>query len=99
MPFKKNKPSKEKGRLKELVNTSDVAKKAYDEFGAYYEFRKKLVSARKNEKITQKELGESTKLSQQAISRIETGGTNVTIETLIKYLDGIGYELVIKKHS
>ena len=97
MPFKRNNPTKEKERLQELINESKEAKQAYDEFDAYYAFRKSLIQARKEEKVTQKELGEITNLSQQAISRIETGGTNVTIETLMKYLSGIGYSLEIKK--
>lgn len=63
------------------------------------EFRKMLSEARKQEHITQQELSSRTGLSQQAISRIErvneTGG--FTFRTLFKYLDGIGYDLSLKK--
>ncbi|MCL2386049.1 MAG: helix-turn-helix domain-containing protein [Defluviitaleaceae bacterium] len=57
------------------------------------ELRNRLVEFRKSQKITQKELETRTGLTQQAISRFETGiGGN--IKTILKYADGIGCNLV-----
>lgn len=95
MPFVKNNPKKEKARLKKLIETSSDAKKAAEEFDKVYEFRRSLILARRSRKLTQKQLGEITGLTQQSISRIETGSYNTTIENLIKYINGIGYDLKI----
>jgi len=48
----------------------------------------RLVEIRKNKNITQKELESRTGLSQQAISRFETG-SGVNLSTIIKYAEGI----------
>lgn len=57
------------------------------------ELRNRLVEFRKSQNITQKELESRTGLTQQAISRFETGlGGN--IKTILKYADGIGCNLV-----
>lgn len=59
------------------------------------EFRQRLVEARKQSGMTQKDLQEKTGLSQQAISRIETGEISSSIKNLMRYLNGIGYELTV----
>lgn len=45
-----------------------------------------LVNARKNSKITQKEIADKTGMSQQAVDRMEKYGYNPTVKNLIKYL-------------
>ena len=97
MPFTKRNSKQEETKLKELVTKSPSAKKASDTFQNDYDFRMMLVNIRKKEKITQKELSDITGLSQQMISRLETGTTDPTLRTLSKYLDGIGYNLKITK--
>lgn len=62
-----------------------------------YDFRMMLVKARNKENITQKELSDITGLSQQMISRVETGITDTTLKTLSKYLSGIGYSIKLTK--
>lgn len=51
---------------------------------------------RKAENLTQSDVAKATGLSQQAVSRIEKG-TGATINSLIKYLSGIGYGIQFKK--
>ena len=97
MPFVERDSKKEKKRIKELISTSEEARIAHEEFEAQYNLRKALVMARKNEKITQKQLSEITGLTQQSISRIETGSSNTTLENLTKYLRGIGYSIELNK--
>ena len=60
-----------------------------------YEFRAKLAETRHNKKYSQKEIGEKTGLSQQAISRIETGAYSTSLSSIMKYLDALGYTLDI----
>lgn len=97
MPFKKRNSKKEKKILDDLVKTNNSARAASIEYDAIYNFRSLLIKARKNNDISQVELSKITGLSQQSISRIETGAYNTTLESLFKYLNGIGYSLTIKK--
>jgi DNA-binding XRE family transcriptional regulator len=57
------------------------------------ELRTRLVDVRKSMNISQTELEARTGLSQQAISRFETGSGG-NIKTILKYADGIGCRLV-----
>jgi len=97
MGFKQANLKEEKKALNKLIKSDPKAKKAYEEFINVYNFRKSLVLARKKQNITQKDLSKKTGLSQQVISRIETGSTDTTLTTLCKYLKGIGCGLDITK--
>lgn len=98
MPFVEANRKKENARLKKLLNDPQC-KKIADEFDSEYEFRKELCEARKKEKISQKQLSEMIGMSQQMISRIETGWTDTTVGTLLRYLNGIGYSLSVVKNN
>lgn len=52
---------------------------------------------RKENSLTQKQLAVILGIDQQGVSRIEKGGINVGEENLLKYIDKLGYELVVKK--
>ena len=52
--------------------------------------------ARKNKKMTQKELGEITGLTQPAIARLESGQAGATLETKMKVLIPLGYTLKVE---
>ena len=97
MPFKKRDAEREEKELQELIDNYEDVRRTIAEYEADVAFRKALIAARKAEDITQSGLSRKTGLSQQAISRIETGSGNTTIQTLIKYLRGIGYELQLKR--
>lgn len=94
--MKKSSKRNEEKILKELLKDSK-AKKAYEAFDDEYNVRMMLIKARKKENITQKELSDITGLSQQMISRVETGSTDTTLKTLMKYLKGIGYDIRLSK--
>jgi DNA-binding XRE family transcriptional regulator len=55
----------------------------------------KLIEARKEKNITQKELAKATGVSQQAISRLELEKHIPKMDTFIKILDGLDLELTI----
>ena len=96
MPFVKADIEKEKEALDQLIAADIDAKKAHDEFLARIALQKQLVELRKAENLTQSDIAEASGLSQQAVSRLETG-TGATIGSLIKYINSIGYTLIIKK--
>lgn len=98
MPFIRRNAEKENRMLEELLKTPK-GKQAAIEFEEEIKFRELLYNARKNETLSQKQLSELTGLSQQMISRIETGWTDTKVGTLLKYLNGIGYSLKIVKNK
>ena len=75
-------------------------RKAWDESRAEYRLIEELISLRKKEKITQKELAALTGNKQQVISRIERKESIPTIRMFSHILDVLGYELqIVKKKS
>jgi DNA-binding XRE family transcriptional regulator len=96
MAFTKANISKEKKELEQLIASSEDARKTYDDFQTRINLQKELIAMRKAENLTQSDVAKATGLSQQAVSRIEKG-TGATINSLIKYLSGIGYGIQFKK--
>lgn len=96
MAFTKANISKEKKELEQLIASNEDARKTYDDFQARINLQKELIAMRKAENLTQSDVAKVTGLSQQAVSRIEKG-TGATINSLIKYLSGIGYGIQFKK--
>ena len=98
MPFVEVNMVEERKKLQELMGSSPEAKKAIDDFDKEYEFRRKLVLAREEAGLTQKQLQEISGLDQRAISRMETDEKiSPSIRTLMKYLNALGYTLDIVK--
>lgn len=57
---------------------------------------RQLAEARKSADLTQPELAEQTGLQQADISRIEHGLGNPTRDTLLKLVDALGMEIVLR---
>ena len=75
-------------------------RKAWDESRAEYKLIGEMISLRKKENITQKELASLTGNKQQVISRIERKESIPTIRAFSHMLDALGYELqIVKKKS
>ena len=98
MPFIERDAKQEEKILEELIKNPE-GKKAHEEFETEYNFRKSLYNARKSQEMSQKQLSDITGLSQQMISRIETGWCDTKVGTLLKYLNGIGYSLKVVKNK
>ena len=96
MAFIKADLDKELEKLNELVNDNEDAKKAYEAFQKRIALQEQLIQIRKAENMTQTDVANAAGLSQQAVSRIEKG-SGATINSLIKYLTGIGYCIQFKK--
>lgn len=96
MAFVKADLDREQEELTKLVNENEDARKAYEEFQTKIALQQQLIKMRKAENMTQTDVAIASGLSQQAVSRIEKG-TGATINSLIKYLRGIGYSIQFKK--
>ena len=92
----KSDSQKEKKIVEKLMSSDDELKKQHELFQAEMAFKQEIINARKSLCLTQKDVSRMTGLSQQAVSRMENGKSG-TIETIIKYLNSIGYTLTIKK--
>ena len=97
MAFIKADIEKEKKELEQLIENDESARKAYEDFQTRIELQRQLVSKRKAENMTQSDVARASGLSQQAVSRIEKG-SGATINSLIKYLRGIGYSVELRKN-
>ncbi len=96
MAFVKADLAKEKEELEQLILESEDAQKAMEEFRARIALQQQLIQMRKAEHMMQQDVAKASGLSQQAVSRIENGA-GATIQSLIKYLAGIGYGIELKK--
>ena len=79
------------------INTSDFSDSEEDlpRDDVYKEIQQLIVSERKNQKVTQKELAHRTGLSQANISNIENGVTRPTIDSLQKIAEALGKRLLV----
>ena len=98
MPFVEADMEQEAMELQAMIDSNPEVKKHIEEFDKEYEFRKKLVLARKEAGLTQKELENLSGLDQRAISRMEADDKiSPSVKTIMKYLGALGYELDIVK--
>lgn len=98
MPFIEANIKEERKMLNKMIVTDPEVKAYIDDFDKEFEFRKKLVIARQEAGLTQKELQDISGLDQRAISRMETDEKiSPSIKTLMRYLGAMGYQLDIVK--
>ena len=64
-------------------------KKEWEDSECEYDLVKSLVAARKECRMTQKELAEKTGINQADISKIETGNANPALSTLKRLAEGM----------
>jgi len=82
--------------MQELIDSDPELAQFAEEWDREYEFRRKLVLARTEAGLTQKELSELSGLDQRAISRVEkSADVSPNLKTLIKYLNALGLTLDI----
>ena len=87
--------------LKKEVVSDLVLKKQYEIQMEIYNIAKCLKKIRKEKKLTQKDIANKTGLSQQMVSKIESYNGNPSIESFVKYCNGIGINLleIFSKYS
>lgn len=88
-------------KLKEEVITDPLLQKQYETEKEIYNIAKCLKKIRKEKKLTQKDIANKTGLSQQMVSKIESYNGNLSIESFVKYCNGIGINLleIFSKYS
>ena len=95
--------TKEKYRFKKFqpdldseLRKSSKFKVTFDIETAKLRLAHKLAEIREKSNFTQAQLAKKMGVSQQLVSRIESGSNNLTLETLIRFLDLFG--VCIKIH-
>lgn len=71
-------------------------RKEYDALQPEYEIIEKLINARIEANLTQKELAKKCGLKQSNISRLESGKANPTLKFLKKLADSLDCDLVVE---
>lgn len=81
--------------LKAQTLTSLEAKARYDALEPKYALISALLTARSNAKMTQAEVATRMGTKQSAVARMEAGSGNVTIESIRKYAEATGCNLML----
>jgi DNA-binding XRE family transcriptional regulator len=68
----------------------------YDKLKPLYDIKKEIIKFRIEQGLSQKELAKRIGTKQSAISRLESGDYNPSIELLSKIAHGLGKELQVK---
>lgn len=80
--------------LNDQLNDPEFAEE-YEAQKPEYEAIRAVIAARLEQHMTQKDLAEKTGIRQSNISRIESGSTSPTVETLARIAAGLGKQLKI----
>lgn len=80
-----------------LVQINDIKKEPESgtDYDIYQEIRELIISLRRDNHITQKDLAQRCGMTQANISNLEKGTSKPTIDTLKKISDAFGMRLVI----
>lgn len=71
-------------------------KAEWDALEPEFQIIKAMIDGRKEKNITQKELADITGITQADISRIETGNSNPSIQTLQRLAAGLGMRIKLE---
>jgi len=87
-----------------MTNITELEKKwrknpkfveAYDSMADEFTLASAVIEARANAGLTQEELAERMDAKQSLVARIESGGQNTTIKTLLRVAEATGTHLKI----
>lgn len=81
--------------IKKLLLEDEETKAEYNALEPIYEIKRELIRMRIDKGLSQKELAEIIGTKQSAISRLENGNYNPSIEFLSKIAHALGKELHI----
>lgn len=82
--------------IKRQLLESPQVKEEYDNLKILYDIKKEIIRLRLSQGLSQKELAQKVGTRQSAISRLESGEYNPSIEFLSKVAHALGKELNIK---
>jgi len=78
----------------ELLKSPEV-KKEYDNLKLLYDIKREIIKLRVEQGLSQKDLADKIQTQQSAISRLESGEYNPSVELLAKVANALGKELHI----
>jgi ribosome-binding protein aMBF1 (putative translation factor) len=78
----------------QLLQNPEVQKE-YEYLKVLYDIKREIIRLRLEQGLSQKELADKIKTKQSAISRLESGEYNPSIELLAKVANALGKELQI----
>lgn len=81
-------------QLRKEVVSDQRQKNQYELETQIYNIAIVLKNIRKKKELTQKDIAQRTGLTQQMISKIESYNGNPSIESFVKYCNGIGINLL-----
>jgi len=84
--------------VKKLLLQDPELQREYDELKVFYDIKREIIRLRIEQGISQKELAERINTKQSAISRLESGDYNPSLEFLSKVATALGKELHISFH-
>ena len=79
-----------------LFNDNPELKKEYDELAPIYEIQNQVIELRKTRGLSQKQLAEMIGTKQSAISRLESGDYNPSVQLLHKIANAFDKEMHIE---
>lgn len=81
--------------VKQLLFQDEEIKNEYDALSPIYDIKKELIRLRLEQGLSQRDLAELIGTKQSAISRLENGSYNPSVEFLSKIAHALGKELHI----
>lgn len=82
--------------VKNQILKNPEVKAEYDQLKVLYDIKKEIMKLRLEQGLSQKELAAKVGTRQSAISRLETGEYNPSIDFLNKVANALGKELEVK---
>ena len=82
--------------LKKRLLKNEGVKKEYERLRPEFELLDKIIALRLKQKMTQKQLAKKLDTKQSAISRLEKGMINPTVDFLNKLASAFGKKLVVE---
>ena len=84
--------------VKKQILQSPEVKAEYDKLKILYDIKREIIKLRLDQGLSQKELADKVGTKQSAISRLESGEYNPSVEFLSKVANALGKELEVKFH-
>jgi len=82
-------------KIKKILFNDDELKNEYNELSPIYELKKEIIRLRLEKGLSQRDLADLIGTKQSAISRLENGSYNPTVEFLNRVAHSLGKELHI----
>ena len=79
-------------QMKEILLQNPSVKQEYDHLAPVYEIKEEIIQLRINQGLSQKELADKIGTKQSAISRLESGNYNPSVQFLTKLAHALNKE-------